>query len=136
MVKWVSMNFILYVLFIALITLFVVEMNHSLKRSAAANYIVRRFTADEIDADTAIAEVFAYCQNDRKLKPLIEKYGATQETFAANFAKLRVWGDIKKGRRYVPLTSFFYVYSLEWLLKNPDADEKTAAMKMMNFLHI
>ena len=130
------MNVVLFVLFLALITLFVAEMRHSLARSTAINDITRRFTEEQAEKDEVIKEIFAYCRQDRKLKPIVEKYSATPEKFSAIFDKLRVWGDIKKGRRYVPIASFFYVYSLEWLLKNPDEDEKKTAMKMMNFLHI
>ena len=129
------MNVILYLLLIALITLFVVEMRHSLKRSTAVNDITRRYEGDE-DNPALIAEIFAYCNADRKLAPIIKKHNADEATFAKLFRKLRVWGDIKKGRRYVPVASFFYAYSLNWLLTHQDEDEKKTAMKMMNFLHI
>ena len=129
------MNFILFLLFIALITLFVTEMRHSLKRSTAVNDITRRYEND-VENPALIDAIFAYCQNDRKLAPIIKKHNATRENFARIFNKLRVWGDIKKGRRYVPVASFFYAYALNWLLEHEDADEKKMAMKMMNFLHI
>ena len=129
------MNAVLYLLLIALVALFVVEMHHSLKRSTAVNNITRRYEGDA-DNPALIDEIFAYCQSDRKLAPIIKKHGATRDNFAKIFHKLRVWGDIKKGRRYVPVASFFYVYALDWLLAHEDADEKEMAMKMMNFLHI
>ena len=129
------MNIILFLLLLILITIFVIEMRHSLKRSTAVNDITRRYENDA-DNPALIGEIFAYCQNDRKLAPIIKKYGATEATLTKIFHKLRVWGDIKKGRRYVPVASFFYAYALDWLLRHEDDDEKKMAMKMMNFLHI
>ena len=128
-------NTLLGLLLVALCVLFATEMRHSMKRSEAAADLIRRYI-DDLDNPQLIDEIYDYCQKDFKLKRIIERLAVRREDIAEQYNKLRIWGDIKKGRRYVPITSFFYVYSLEWLLTHKDADPKDAAMKMMNFLHI
>ena len=126
---------VLGILLVVLAVLFVLEMRHSLKRSTAANNVVRKYI-DDGDNPALIDEIYDYCVNDFKLKRIMKRNDATRDTIEHLYRKLKVWGDIKKGRRYVPITSFFYAYALEWLLTHQDADDKEAAMKMMNFLHI
>ena len=52
------------------------------------------------------------------------------------FQKLLLWANFKKGRRFVPISAFFFAGSLAYLLRNKDAEPKRLAMKMMNFFHI
>ena len=129
------MNYLLYILLAGLTAVFVFEMIHSLRRSEAAAALVRKYFDDK-ENPALIDEIFVYCNGDFKLRRVMTKHNAQKEDIARIYNKLRVWGDIKKGRRYVPITSFFYVYALEWLLTHREVDEKETAMKMMNFLHI
>ena len=52
------------------------------------------------------------------------------------YQKLLLWGNFHKGRRFVPITSFLYVYTLNYLCQHKDGDAKELTMKCMNFLHI
>ena len=83
-----------------------------------------------------IEEMYKYCTSDFKLKKIVEKYDATPETFTKIFEKLMYWGNVKKRKRYVPIYSFFYASSLEYILKHQDDDAKSITMKMMNHFHI
>ena len=62
--------------------------------------------------------------------------GGTRTDVEMLFQKLLVWANFRKGRRFVPISSFFFAGSLAYLLRNKDAEPKKLAMRMMNFFHI
>ncbi|WP_185753788.1 hypothetical protein [Selenomonas sp. AB3002] len=51
------------------------------------------------------------------------------------YKKLLREADMVKGRRYVPISSFFYVYTLEHILAHPEEEGRKLAMKCLNFFH-
>ena len=132
------MSYIQYVLLFALFVYFVWEMKHSLHRSAVTNELIQKYAdkPSQAQQEELIAAIYDYCVHDRKLKKIIKKYAATEDDIRRLYKKLLRWGDFQKRRRYVPISSFFYVYTLEYLLKHPEAEDKELTQKCMNFLHI
>ena len=131
------MNYVMLLVLLLLSTLFIFEMKHSLKRSSVTNELIKEY-AGEIPGprrQELIARIYDYCARDRKLKKIIKKYQATEEDFMKAYKKLLREADIVKGRRYVPISSFFYVYTLEHILAHPEEDGRKLAMKCLNFFH-
>ena len=131
------MNLLLLIVLLSLSTLFVFEMKHSLKRSSVTNELINEYAAELTGPkrQELIAKVYDYCARDRKLKKIIKKYQATEADFMQAYKKLLREADFVKGRRYVPISSFFYVYTLEHILAHPEEDSKKLAMKCLNFFH-
>ncbi len=131
------MNLVWLVVLLLLSTLFVFEMKHSLNRSSVTNKLINEYAGELTGPrrQELIAKVYDYCARDRKLKKIIKKYQATEEDFMKAYKKLFREADIVKGRRYVPISSFFYVYTLEHILAHPEEDGRKLAMKCLNFFH-
>jgi hypothetical protein len=112
-------------------------MKHSLKRSSVTNELINEYAGELTGPkrQELIAKVYDYCARDRKLKKIIKKYQATEADFMQAYKKLLREADFVKGRRYVPISSFFYVYTLEHILAHPEEDSKKLAMKCLNFFH-
>lgn len=125
---WILLSLVLF-LIVAL------EMYHSLKRSETTNRLIRTYI-DDLGNERLFDEIYDYCQKDFKLKRIMKKHGATKEDIKFLHKKLLTWGNIKKGRRFVPITSFFYAYSLDYLLEHREDDDKKVTMRMLNFFHI
>ena len=131
------MNLLLLIVLLSLSTLFVFEMKHSLKRSSVTNELINEYAGELTGPkrQELIAKVYDYCARDRKPKKIIKKYQATEADFMQAYKKLLREADFVKGRRYVPISSFFYVYTLEHILAHPEEDSKKLAMKCLNFFH-
>ena len=123
------------VLFIGLVILFVAEMRHSLKRSDTTARLVKTY-AQDLDNPELGRAIYDYCQTDFKLRRIMDKHQATREDLDKLRRKLAIWGNFQKGRRLVPINSFFYAYTLDYLLSHRDEDPQKLAMRMMNFFHI
>ena len=131
------MNIIVCFVLLLLSIVFIWEMKHSLNRSSITNALINEY-AGELNGPKRkelIAKIYDYCARDRKLKKLIKKYQATEEDFMKAYKKLFQEADMVKGRRYVPISSFFYVYTLEHILAHPEEDSRKLAMKCLNFFH-
>ncbi len=131
------MNIIVCFVLLLLSIVFIWEMKHSLNRSSITNTLINEY-AGELNGPKRkelIAKIYDYCARDRKLKKLIKKYQATEEDFMKAYKKLFQEADMVKGRRYVPISSFFYVYTLEHILAHPEEDSRKLAMKCLNFFH-
>lgn len=126
------------IIFLAImVVLFVLCMKRIMRRDNYINNLVIRFYDNgELSREELIADIYSYAINDFRLKKIVAKYNATEKDFRAIFDKLIYWGNFKKRSRYVPIYSFFYVSSLEKILKNKDEDAKKLTMKMMNHFHI
>ena len=122
---------------LALCTLFILEMKHSLKRSSVTNDLINKYAGELSGPERKelVAKVYEYCIQDWKLKKIVKKYQATEEDFMKAYKKLFHEADMVKGRRYVPISSFFYVYTLEHILAHPEEDSRKLAMKCLNFFH-
>ncbi|MCI5566910.1 MAG: hypothetical protein PUI81_08655 [Veillonellaceae bacterium] len=129
------MSYILLVILIALTLLFIIEMHYTLKRSTKTNELIQTYVGD-MHNPALVDEIWNWISQDRKLRPIIKKYGMTKDDIPYFINKLMTWGDFKKGRRYIPISSFFFTTPLKYMLKHRDADPKKLTMRMMNFFHI
>lgn len=122
---------------IILVVLFFLAMKRIMRRDNFINHLVIEFYDNgNMTREELITEIYNYAVNDFRLKKIVAKYNATQDDFYIIFDKLIYWGNFKKRSRYVPIYSFFYVSSLEKVLKMKDEDAKKLTMKMMNHFHI
>ena len=124
-----------WILLITLIGLFVTEMSHSLKRSNLTAKLVLEYENDLSNPNLGEA-IYNFCIKDYKLKRIMRKHQATRVDLDKLREKLVVWGNFRKGRRLVPINSFFYAYTLDYLLTHKDDNPKELVVKMMNFFHI
>ncbi|WP_173435934.1 hypothetical protein [Selenomonas ruminantium] len=129
------MNYVLILLIALLSIIFLLEMRHSLRRSNANSRLIEKYR-DDLQNKELLAEIYAFCQQDYKLRRIVKKHNLTLEDMEKIYQKLLLWGNFHKGRRFVPITSFLYVYTLDYLCQHKDGDAKELTMKCMNFLHI
>ena len=99
------------------------------------NYLINTYEHD-LENPKLIDEMYDFCLKDRKLKKVMKKYNPTKEDFNRLYHRLLVWGNFRKYHRFIPLSSFFAVYPLEYLLTHQELDDKALCMRMMNFFHI
>ena len=125
-----------FMLLIAILSIiFLLEMRHSLQRSYMNSRLIEKYQ-DDLHNKKLLAEIYAYCQQDYKLRRIIRKYALTIDDVEKIYQKLLLWGNFHKGRRFVPITAFLYVCTLEYLCQHKNDDAKAITMKCMNFLHI
>ena len=129
------LNTILLISLGLLTALFILQMRRSLKRSTLVNSLINEYI-DRPDDPALIDAIYAYCTSDWRLRRIMRRYGGTRTDIEMLFQKLLIWANFKKGRRFVPISSFFFAGSLAYLLRNKDAEPKKLTMKMMNFFHI
>ena len=118
-----------------LAALFVYEQVRQIRKLNKVNELINTYEHD-VENPKLIDEMYDYCQKDRKLKKIMEKYQPTKEDFDKLYHKLLIYGNFRKFRRFVPISSFFAVYSLEYMLTHKDMDAFQLTKKMMNFFHI
>lgn len=114
-------------------------MYRSLKRSAYLSKLVAKYA--DMPKTQAVHEeivdiIYQDIRGDSRLYKVLGRYGATREDIEDIYRKLLYWGDFRKRRRYLPITSFYYQGSLEYLLKHREEDAKKLTQHMMNFFHI
>ena len=118
-----------------LTALFILQIRRSLKRSTLVNSLINEYI-DHLEDPALIDAIYAYCTSDWRLRRIMKRYGGTRTDVETLFQKLLVWANFRKGRRFVPISAFFFAGSLAYLLRNKNAEPKKLAMKMMNFFHI
>ena len=129
------MSYVFTFLLIALILVFLLEMRHSMRRSAESVRLIETYIED-LRNPNLIAEIYAYCSSDFKLRRILKKHAAGPKDIELLYQKLLVWGNFRKYNRFIPITSFFYAYALDYLLSHKEDDPKALTQKMLNFLHI
>ena len=129
------MNYVLILLIALLAIVFLLEMRHSLRRSNANSRLIEKYR-DDLQNKELLTEIYAFCQQDYKLRRIVKKHNLTIADMEKIYQKLLLWGNFHKGRRFVPITAFLYVYTLDYLCQHKDSDAKEMTMKCMNFLHI
>ena len=129
------MNYVLILLITILTVIFTLEMYHSMRRSNANSHLIEKYRND-LQNKELLAEIYAYCQQDYKLRRIIKQNNLTLKDMENIYQKLLLWGNFHKGRRFVPITAFLYVCTLKYLCQHKDGDAKELTMKCMNFLHI
>lgn len=127
----------IYVPFMLLmIVAFVIVMKRILARDNFINALILAYYDNgEMSKDELIDQMYKYGCLDFRLKKIVAKYGATREDYEKIFLKLKRYANMKKRHRYIPINSFFFVSSLEYLLKHKDAPDQQLAKKMMNHFH-
>ena len=124
------------IVFVAVLSFFFIrdEIHHLRK----LNFVKKLITQYEHDVENPqlIDEMYNYCCQDRKLKKVVAKHNATREDFNFCFHKLLEWGNFRKYNRFVPISSFFAVYTLNYMLTHTDQNDKDYTMRMMNFFNI
>lgn len=129
------MHYVFSVLLILLCLVFLLEMYHSMKRSSEACRLIETYRND-LQNKKLIEEIYKYCQKDWKLRRIIQANDVTIADIEKIYQKLLVWGNFHKGHRFVPITSFFYVNTFEYLITHKNDDAKSLTMHCMNALHI
>ena len=120
---------------LALTIFFVVEIRRTLRVSGKAVELIEKYLSDR-NKDELINAIFEFVMKDRRLRKIVEKHSVTRDDFARLHDKLLMWGDFRKYNRYVPITSFFYASSLNYLLEHRADDAKSLTQEMMNYFHI
>lgn len=128
------MQVIFGVLLALIIVVFLIETRHNLKRDSAAFRLVEQYEKD-LGNPALVDEIVGFVENDWKLKRVWRREHGTKDDVRRLIKHLMLWGNMRKGRRFIPITSFFYVGSLEYLLKHKDGEPKKLAMKMMQIFH-
>ena len=129
------MGIFLNIALVALVIYFVFAIRRTLRMSRASVGLINKYENDKQNPKL-IEEIFAAIQDDALLKRIVKRHNATQRDIAKLHAKLMKWGDFRKFNRYVPITSFFNVHTLEYLLEHKNDDAKALTEKMMNHFHI
>lgn len=119
----------------ALTIFFLIELRRTLRRSGTAVELINKFLSDR-NTSELIDRIYEFALNEGRLNKIVKKYGADRSDFLRLHEKLMLWGDFRKYNRYVPITSFFYAGSLEYLLEHKDDDAKSLTEQMMNYFHI
>ena len=128
------MNIFLNLLLIALVVYFVFAIRRTLKMSRASVALIEKYQNDKLNPQL-IEDIFNEISSDALLKRILKRHNATQKDISRLHAKLMKWGDFRKYNRYVPITSFFNVHTLEYLLEHKNDDAKSLTQKMMNHFH-
>ena len=128
------MNILLDILFVALVVYFVFAIRRSMRMSSASVALIEKYEHDK-DNPQLIEDIFAAINSDVLLSRILKRHNATTRDISRLHAKLMKWGDFRKYNRYVPITSFFNVRTLEYLLEHKNDDAKSLTQKMMNHFH-
>ena len=130
-------HIISYTALIGLIVGFFLAMKRILTRDNYINSLILAFLErGEISKDELIDKMYEYGCKDFRLRRIIARHEATRADYVMIFEKLMIWGNFKKRHRYVPVSSFFFVGSLDYLLEHKHEDAKKMTMKMFNYFHI
>lgn len=128
------MNIFLDILFVALVAYFIFAIRRSMRMSSASVELIEKYEHDKNNPQL-IEEIFAAISSDVLLSRILKQHNATLHDISRLHSKLMKWGDFRKYNRYVPITSFFNVHTLEYLLSHKNDDAKSLTQKMMNHFH-
>ena len=128
-------NILLDIMLVALIIYFVFAIRRSMRMSRASVALIEKYEHDKKNPKL-IEEIYAAINSDVLLRKILKRHNATQRDISKLHAKLMKWGDFRKYNRYVPITSFFNVHTLEYLLTHKNDDAKSLTEKMMNHFHL
>lgn len=126
--------FLIFLLAIVAIFFIIDQINH-LKKLNKVNELINTYEHD-IKNPKLIDEMYEFCTNNRKLNKVVKKHNATKKDFARCRDKLLRWGNFRKYKRFVPISSFFAVYTLDYMLSHMDQDDQKFTMRMLNFFNI
>lgn len=129
------MQYFLIIILIAATIIFIFGTHRALKMSRKSVALIEKYEHDK-NNPALIQEIFDALQNDFRCKKILTKHNATIEDIKHLHKKLLKWGDFRKYNRYIPITSFFNVTTLEYLLTHKSDPSKSLTEKMMNHFHI
>ena len=128
------MNIFLDVLFVALVAYFIFAIRRSMRMSKASVALIEKYENDKHNPQL-IDDIIAAINSDVLLSRILKQHNATRHDIDRLHSKLMKWGDFRKYNRYVPITSFFNVHTLDYLLEHKNDDAKSLTEKMMNHFH-
>lgn len=107
----------------------------AMKMSKKSVALIEKYENDKKNPEM-IQEIFDALREDYRLNKILQQHNATLEDIKLLHRKLMKWGDFRKYNRYVPITSFFNVTTLKYLLEHKSDDARSLTEKMMNHFHI
>ena len=126
---------ILFTLLLAFVTIiFIAGTYRAFRMSKKSVALIEKYAEDKKNT-RLVEEIFSAINEDFFLHRILLKHNATTSDIADLHKKLLKWGDFRKYNRYIPITSFFNVTTLEYLLTHKDEDAKSLTEKMMNHFH-
>ena len=126
---------ILFTLLPVVVTIiFIAGTYRAFRMSKKSVALIEKYSDDKKNP-RLIEEIFTAVDEDFFLHRILRKHNATTSDLADLHKKLLKWGDFRKYNRYIPITSFFNVTTLEYLLSHKDDDAKSLTEKMMNHFH-
>ncbi|MBQ5758647.1 MAG: hypothetical protein IIV92_00795 [Schwartzia sp.] len=140
------MRYFFIAFFSALVIWFLWEEYQQVKKNNVVRRLIEKYVPkdrqdkkmpEDTDVTELIDEMYDFASHDRKLGPIVKKYGATRDDFDVLFHRLLYLGNFRKINRFVPINSFFYVNSLTTLLRDGDKlDDHALTHKMFDYFHI
>ena len=128
------MNIFLDILLAALVIYFVFAIRRTMRMSSKSVALIEKYENDKLNPQL-IDDILAAINDDALLSRILKRHQATRRDISKLHAKLMKWGDFRKYNRYIPITSFFNVRTLDYLLKHKNDDAKSLTEKMMNHFH-
>ena len=129
------MLYYLMLAFLAVIVVFfVAEEYRQVKKLNVVRRLIDTYEHD-VENPRLIDEMYDFCQKDRRLKKVMQKHQPTREDFDKLYHKLLILGNFRKYNRFIPISSFFAVYTLDYLLTHKDEDHFKLTKKCMNFFN-
>ena len=129
------MQYFFIIILITATIIFIFGTRRAMKMSGKSVELIEKYENDKENPEL-IQEIYDALREDFRCKKILDKYNATPADIKKLHKKLMKWGDFRKYNRYVPITSFFNVTTLEYLLKHKGDDAKSLTEKMMNHFHI
>lgn len=127
---------VFFVFLLAIVTfIFIFGTCRALKMSKISVGLINKYEHDK-NNPALIEEIFSAITKDILLNKIVNKNSAKKEDISLLHSKLIKWGDFRKYNRYIPITSFFNVTTLDYLLKHKNDDAQSLTKKMMNHFHI
>jgi len=128
------MQILFTLLLVAVTVIFIAGTFRAFRMSKKSVALIEKYSNDKKNP-RLVEEIFSAINGDFLLRRILIKHDAKISDIAALHEKLLIWGDFRKYNRYVPITSFFNVTTLEYLLTHKDDDAKSLTEKMMNHFH-
>lgn len=128
------MQIFFIILLIVVVIIFFGGTYRAFKMSKKSVALIEKYQHDKKNPQL-IQDIFSEISRDFLLRRILLKHRATVEDISRLHKKLLIFGDFRKYNRYIPITSFFNVTTLEYLLTHKNDDAKSLTEKMMNHFH-
>lgn len=124
------------IIFLVVVTIiFLLGIFRTFRISKISVGLIEKYENDKNNPNL-IDEIFSEINKDFFLARVFKKNSATKKDIELLHKKLMKWGDFRKYNRYVPITSFFNVTTLDYLLKHKNENSQALTEKVMNHFHI